>query len=94
MLFVDWNMFGMNGIELLMWVKIFGFCGYMKSFLVMVYGCEINFDGENSKLVDVLIVKLVNFLNLLDVIVISYGIEYVCYKMNEVYYNSRLNFAG
>lgn len=60
----------------------------------MVYGCEINFDGENSKLVDVLIVKLVNFLNLLDVIVISYGIEYVCYKMNEVYYNSRLNFAG
>lgn len=66
----------------------------MKSFLVTAYGREINLEGENSKLVDALIVKPVNPSNLLDAIVTSYGIEHVRHKTNEAHHNSRPNFAG
>ncbi|EKF9772421.1 response regulator [Vibrio cholerae] len=94
MLFVDWNMPGMNGIELLTRVKTLGLRGHMKSFLVTAYGREINLEGENSKLVDALIVKPVNPSNLLDAIVTSYGIEHVRHKTNEAHHNSRPNFVG
>lgn len=46
-----------------------------KRFLVTAYGREISLVGENSELVDALIVKPVNPSNLLDAIMDSYGIE-------------------
>lgn len=94
MLFADWNMPGMNGIELLTRVKSLGLRDHTKCFLVTAYGRDINLDSENSKLIDALIVKPVNPSNLLEAIVTSYGIDHVRHKQNELPQHSRPNFAG
>lgn len=94
MLFVDWNMPGMNGIELLTRVQSLGLREKTKCFLVTAYGRDINLDGENGKLVDALIVKPVNPSNLLDAIVTSYGIEHVRHKHSEHHPHSKPNFKG
>ncbi|PAR37008.1 hybrid sensor histidine kinase/response regulator [Vibrio metoecus] len=94
MLFVDWNMPGMNGIELLTRVKSLGLREQTKCFLVTAYGRDIHLDSENSKLVDSLIVKPVNPSNLLDAIVTSYGIDHVRHKQTEVHQHRKPNFTG
>lgn len=94
MLFVDWNMPGMNGIELLTRVKSLGLREQTKCFLVTAYGRDIHLDSENSKLVDALIVKPVNPSNLLDAIVTSYGIDHVRHKQTEASQHRKPNFAG
>lgn len=94
MLFVDWNMPGMNGMELLARLESQGIRRLMKCFLVTAYGREINLEDENSKLVDALIIKPVNPSNLLDAIVTSYGIEHVRHKAIEEHLNTRPSFVG
>lgn len=75
--FVDWNMPGLNGIELLQTAQSERLLQHSKNFLVTAYGREISLDQANSKLVDSLIVKPVNPSNLLDAIMDSFGIEHV-----------------
>ncbi|EPD0968946.1 response regulator, partial [Vibrio vulnificus] len=77
MVFVDWNMPGMNGLELLQTAHQERLLAETKNFLVTAYGREISMDENSSKLVDSLIVKPVNPSNLLDAIMDSYGIEHV-----------------
>lgn len=76
MIFVDWNMPGMNGIELLHRIEEQNDQINLKRFLVTAYGREISLEDESS-LVDALIVKPLNPSMLLDSIVNSLGIEYV-----------------
>ncbi|MCG9783729.1 response regulator [Vibrio brasiliensis] len=77
LLFVDWNMPGLNGIELLQTAQNEQLLEHSKNFLVTAYGREISLDQASSKLVDSLIVKPVNPSNLLDAIMDSFGIEHV-----------------
>ncbi|MBY7667093.1 response regulator [Vibrio anguillarum] len=94
MLFIDWNMPGMNGIELLQRMKPLGVFDNTKRFLVTAYGREISLVGENSKLVDALIVKPVNPSNLLDAIMDSYGIEQLRQSHEYLDHDTRPTFIG
>ncbi|MCS0350559.1 response regulator [Vibrio ordalii] len=94
MMFIDWNMPGMNGIELLQRMKSLGAFDNTKRFLVTAYGREISLVGENSKLVDALIVKPVNPSNLLDAIMDSYGIEQLRQSHEHLDYDIRPSFMG
>lgn len=76
LLFVDWNMPGLNGLELLQTAYKERLLERSKRFLVTAYGREISLDQTNSKLIDALIVKPVNPSNLLDAIMNSFGIEH------------------
>lgn len=75
LLFVDWNMPGLNGVELLQTAQKERLLERSKRFLVTAYGREISLDQTTSKLIDSLIVKPVNPSNLLDAIMNSFGIE-------------------
>lgn len=77
MIFVDWNMPGMNGIDLLHKVNKIDDIGNLKRFLVTAYGREISLNDENSLLADALIIKPLNPSTLLDSIVNCLGIEYI-----------------
>lgn len=77
LLFLDWNMPGMNGIETAERMKNLGIGEQAKIFLVTAYGRELSLSDENSKLFDGLIVKPVNPSNLLDAIMNAYGLEHV-----------------
>ncbi|SUQ30684.1 chemotaxis protein CheY [Vibrio vulnificus] len=52
MVFVDWNMPGMNGLELLQTAHQERLLAETKNFLVTAYGREISMDENSSKLVD------------------------------------------
>ena len=75
LLFADWNMPGMNGLELLKRVPKTGRVQTMKRFLVTAYGCEMGINEEMTPLIDGLILKPVNPSALLDAIMDAYGIE-------------------
>ncbi|WP_045496052.1 PAS domain-containing hybrid sensor histidine kinase/response regulator [Vibrio hyugaensis] len=77
LLFVDWNMPGLNGIELLQTAQSERLLEHSRNFLVTAYGREVSLEPANSKLIDALIVKPVNPSNLLDAIMNSFGIEQV-----------------
>lgn len=86
LLFVDWNMPGLNGLELLQTAYKERLIERSKRFLVTAYGREISLDQTNSKLIDALIVKPVNPSNLLDAIMNSFGIEHAkrSHQTNQV----------
>lgn len=86
LLFVDWNMPGLNGLELLQTAYKERLIERSKRFLVTAYGREISLDQTNSKLIDALIVKPVNPSNLLDAIMDSFGIEHAkrSHQTNQV----------
>lgn len=92
MVFVDWTMPGMNGLELLQKAQDERLIAGCKTFLVTAYGRELSLVEASSKLVDALIVKPVNPSNLLDAIMDSFGIEHVTTKpiLSE---NGRPRFA-
>lgn len=80
LLFVDWSMPGMSGIELLQNAQDQQLIPDCKTFLVTAYGRELSLVEASSKLIDALIVKPVNPSNLLDAIMDSFGIEHVSSK--------------
>ncbi len=81
MLFVDWTMPGMNGLELLQKAHDERLLPDCKVFLVTAYGRELSLTEQSSKLIDALIVKPVNPSNLLDAVMDSFGIEHVTSKV-------------
>ncbi len=93
MLFVDWNMPGMNGLELLQKASSELTIRDTKTFLVTAYGREISMSEENTRLVDALIVKPVNPSNLLDAIMNSFGIEHIK-KNTPTHQHQKPTFKG
>ncbi|BCL73561.1 hybrid sensor histidine kinase/response regulator [Vibrio nigripulchritudo] len=75
MMFADWNMPGMNGVELLKRIPKEGHLLSMKRFLVTAYGREVGIDEDTAPLIDGFILKPVNPSTLLDAIMDAYGIE-------------------
>ncbi len=75
MVFVDWNMPGINGIELLKRLPRDEHSSDMKRFLVTAYGREVGIDEDTLPLIDGFILKPVNPSTLLDAIMDAYGIE-------------------
>ncbi|WP_159738899.1 response regulator [Vibrio atypicus] len=77
MLFVDWTMPGMNGLELFQRAEKENLLQDSKKFLVTAYGRELSLIEESHKMLDGLIVKPVNPSNLLDAIMDAFGIEHL-----------------
>ncbi|WP_104398505.1 hybrid sensor histidine kinase/response regulator [Vibrio penaeicida] len=75
MVFADWNMPGINGVELLKRLPRDERFTDLKRFLVTAYGREVGVDEEASPLIDGFILKPVNPSTLLDAIMDAYGIE-------------------
>lgn len=75
MVFADWNMPGINGVELLKRLPRDERFTDLKRFLVTAYGREVGIDEEASPLIDGFILKPVNPSTLLDAIMDAYGIE-------------------
>jgi len=80
MVFVDWTMPGMNGLEVLQKAHDERLIVDCKTFLVTAYGRELSLVETSGKLIDALIVKPVNPSNLLDAIMDAFGIEHVASK--------------
>ncbi|WP_159654331.1 hybrid sensor histidine kinase/response regulator [Vibrio atypicus] len=84
MLFVDWTMPGMNGLELLQRAEKESLVQDSKKFLVTAYGRELSLIEASNKMVDGLIVKPVNPSNLLDAIMDAFGIEHLSNHQTSV----------
>ncbi|WP_087016296.1 response regulator [Thaumasiovibrio subtropicus] len=74
MIFVDWNMPGLNGVETIKKITEQPHKSMPKIFMVTAYGREVGLNAEIENLVDGLIIKPVNPSNLLDAIMDAYGL--------------------
>ncbi|KAF7771532.1 hypothetical protein PCIT_a4134 [Pseudoalteromonas citrea] len=75
LIFMDWNMPGMNGIDTIKHIRNMNLPEQPKMILVTAYGKEVGMNKEISDLLDGLIIKPVNASILLDSIMECYGLQ-------------------
>ncbi|TMO59505.1 hybrid sensor histidine kinase/response regulator [Pseudoalteromonas aurantia] len=75
LIFMDWNMPGMNGIDTIKHMRNMNQSEQPKMILVTAYGKEVGMNKEISDLLDGLIIKPVNASILLDSIMECYGLQ-------------------
>jgi PAS domain S-box-containing protein len=80
LVFMDWNMPGMNGIDTIRHIRNMNLPEQPKIILVTAYGKEVGMNEEISDLLDGLIIKPVNASILLDSIMECYGLEHTSNK--------------
>ncbi|MBE0368213.1 hybrid sensor histidine kinase/response regulator [Pseudoalteromonas aurantia] len=75
LVFMDWNMPGMNGIDTIKHIRNMPIAEQPVIILVTAYGKEVGMNKEVSTLLDGLIIKPVNASILLDTIMECYGLQ-------------------
>ncbi|WP_082930731.1 hybrid sensor histidine kinase/response regulator [Shewanella woodyi] len=88
MIFMDWNMPGINGIEAIKKIKTLNLIKQPKIILVTAYGREVGMTEDIEHLLDGIIIKPVNPSILFDSVVGAYGIEGLGVKDNSKNSNS------